>query len=205
MASAQGWMSASGGNGFYAANNYLAGNCGARDCYTGEFRNFFEFSIPALDGQLLSATLVLDTRYEALRQSPSITYQVTSLDQSFGFSDLGTGTPYGSRTYTASDQNRVDGIALDAAALDAIRYAQGGIFALGGRVTSSAAFGAGLPDQLIFGQTSAAQELVIVTGYSLMSPMLLTATATPEPLPTVLTAGGILLIVVRRFLGQRRL
>jgi hypothetical protein len=201
LASAQGWMSASAGNGFTADNDYVAGNCGAGDCYTGEFRNFFEFAIPNLDGPVLSAILMVDTRYEALRQSPSITYQVTSLDSSFGFSDLGTGTLYGSRTYNSFDQYRTDGIVLDAAAVDEIRQSQGGSFALGGRVTSFTAFGAGLPDQLIFGRSGGAQELLIVTGSA--APMLLSAAADPEPASAALLGSGALLLVLACFRRRR--
>jgi hypothetical protein len=191
-ATSQGWMTATANNGAYAANDYLAGNCGAGDCYTGEFRNFFEFGIPMLNGPVLSATLLLDTRYEAMSQSPSITYQVTAAPGGFGFSDLGAGTLYGSRTYTSADQYQVEGIDLDAAALAAIRQAAGGTFVLGGRVTSSVAFGADIPDQLIFGRTDAPQQLRIVTGYA---PMLLSQSAVPEAAPALLLAGGVLVMV----------
>jgi hypothetical protein len=196
-ATAQGWMTATANNGAYAANYYLAGNCGAGDCYTGEFRNFFQFGIPKLDGPVLAATLLLDTRYEAMNQFPSITYQVSSLVPGFGFSDLGTGTLYGSRTYTSADQYRVEGIALDSAALSAIRQAAGGSLTLGGRVTSSVAFGAAQRDQLIFGRADAPQQLEIVTGYA---PMLLSSSLTPVPEPTsaLLLLAGLLLIILRR-------
>lgn len=195
-ATAQGWMTATMNDGAYAANNYLAGNCGAGDCYTGEFRNFFQFEIPALNGPILSATLLLGTSYEALQQSASVSYQVTSVGPDFGFSDLGTGTVYGSRTYTSSDQYQVEGIALDADALADLLQAAGGTFTLGGRVTSSVGFGAAQPDELIFGRTNAPQQLRIVTGYS---PMLLTETASvPEPAAAeLLIAGGVLLLLMR--------
>jgi hypothetical protein len=195
-ATGQGWMTATADNGVYADNYYVAGNCGAGDCYTGEFRNFFEFGIPKLSGPVLSATLLLDTRYEAMNQPPSITYQVTSVDTGFGFADLGVGTVYGARTYTAADQNQVEGIALDAAALAAIQQAAGSTFVLGGRVTSTVAFGAADPDQLIFGRTDAPQQLRIVTGNA---PMLLSEPSVPEPAPVVLLVAGLALIAVGRY------
>jgi hypothetical protein len=199
-ATAQGWMTATFNNGAYAANSYVAGNCGAGDCYTGEFRNYFEFAIPKLDGLIVSATLLLDTSYEAMKQSPSITYEVTSVPGTFGFSDLGAGTVYGSRGYTAVDQYRVEGIALDAAALADLQKAAGGTFTVGGRVTSPVAFGSAQPDELIFGRTAAPQRLEIVTGFA---PMLLGAaapvSAVPEPTPALLMLGGVLLIILARF------
>jgi hypothetical protein len=194
-ATGQGWMTATAGNGALPSNNYIAGNCGAGDCYTGEFRNFFEFGIPQLSGPVLSATLLLDTRYEAMSQSPSITYQVTSVPTDFLFSDLGGGTLYGSRTYTAGDQYQVTRIDLDAAALAGIRQAAGGTFILGGRVTSSVAFGPATPDQLIFGRSDAPQQLRIVTGYA---PAFFSPTAVPEPAPAALLAAGVLLVVLVR-------
>jgi hypothetical protein len=198
-ATAQGWVTATRNNGAFADNSYLAGNCGAGDCYTGEFRNFFQFGIPKLDGLVLSATLLLDTRYEALRQSPSIAYQVTSAGPDLGFSDLGVGTLYGSRTYTAADQYQVEGIALDAAALAAIQEAAGGTFVLGGRVTSAALFSSTQPDQLVFGRSDAPQQLQIVTA---SAPMMLlssqSAAPAPEPASAVLLGAGGLLVTLRR-------
>jgi hypothetical protein len=195
-ATAEGWVTATANNGSYAANDYVTGNCGAGDCYTGEFRNFFEFGIPALNGPVLSATLLLDTGYPVLQQSGSIVYQVTSVAPAFGFDDLGAGTVYGSRTYTAANRNQVDGIVLDTAALADIQQAAGGTFTLGGRVTSSAAFGAAQPDQLIFGRTDSPQQLEIVVGSSRM--LLDSAQTIPEPGPAALLGAGLLLVVVRR-------
>ena len=194
---AEGWMTATGNNGAYAANNFVAGNCGAWDCYTGEFRNFFQFAIPALDGPVLSATLLLDTAFVALKQSSPITYQVTSVGPDFGFSDLGTGTVYGSRTYTSSDRNRVEGITLDAAALaDLLQAAGGGTFTLGGRVTSSVVFGPTRRDELLFGYTDTPQELEIVTGHS--TTVQAQTSPVPEPAPAALSAVGVLLIALSR-------
>ncbi len=193
----EGWMTATSSNGDLAANNYVAGNCGAGDCYTGEFRNFFQFQIPALSGPVLSATLLLDASYASLQQSQSITYQVTSVPGEFSFADLGAGTLYGSRTYTASDQYRTEGIALDASALAAIQAAAGGTFAVGGRVTS-AGFDAALPDQLLFGRTGGPQELEIVTGTTALfrTQSLNDIASVPEPEPVILLAAGGLLLVV---------
>ncbi len=202
-ATAQGWMTATMNDGAYAANNYMAGNCGAGDCYTGEFRNFFQFAIPALNAPIVSATLLLGTSYEALQQSTSITYQVTSVGPDFGFSDLGTGTVYGSRTYTSADGYLVEGITLDANALQDLLQAAGGTFTVGGRVNSSVSFGASQPDELIFGRTTSPQQLRIVTGSSLT--MLSQPAPAPEPAPALLLiAGGVLLLLRNRAASVRK-
>jgi len=159
-------MTATSGDGDAPSNNYVAGNCGAGDCYMGEFRNFFQFSIPKLDGPVISAGLVLDSRSVTLQQSSSVVCQITSLADLFGFDDLGTGTHYGSVTYTHSSQNTVEYINLDEAALAAIESSEGGIFQLGGRIASPVEFGASEPDELVFGHSGGAEELEIVTGPS---------------------------------------
>jgi hypothetical protein len=112
---AQGWILQSGtGNGTSATNNYFAGNCSQQSCITpGEVRNFFEFNIPVLNGPIVSASLVLFTGTNdgtrtlgvgiTLSQDPTgLVYQVTSWS-SLTFANLGTGTVYGSRTYTVAD------------------------------------------------------------------------------------------------------
>ncbi len=157
-------MTSSFSNGNSPSNSYLAGNCGAGDCYTGEFRNFFQFAIPQLDGPVISASLILDTGYVALDQASYAQYQVTSIPDVFGFGDLGSGTVYGSQIYTASNRNMGESIALDSAALAAIQAAAGGVFQLGGRVSSTVNFGSDQADELVFGRTDAPQELEIVTG-----------------------------------------
>lgn len=199
-ATAQGWMTATANNGFLPGNNYVAGNCGSGDCYTGEFRNFFRFDLPVLDSPVLAATLLLDTSSEALLQGSSLTYQVTSAPGNFTFADLGTGTRYGSRVYTAADQYQATGILLDVAALADLQAASGGAFLVGGRVSSPTAFGSAQPDQLIFGHTGAPQQLEIVTGtVPRLSRMLLgDSAAVPEPRPAVLLLAGVVLIALGR-------
>ena len=51
----RGWFDQnSDANGGSAGNNYIAGNCGLNDCSDGEFRNWFQFAIPALAGPIAS-------------------------------------------------------------------------------------------------------------------------------------------------------
>jgi len=121
------------GNGTSSGNFYLAGNCGT-GCGQGEVRDFFQFDVTGLSGQVVSAELAIDVGNLELDQLDYLTYQVTSLPAvpltSLTFADLGTGLVYGSRTYTQND-DRLRGvtISLDAAALSAI--AAGGFFGAG--------------------------------------------------------------------------
>ena len=145
------------------SNNYVVGNCGYdpppgnSGCNSGEFRNFFQFSIPSFSGTLVSADLVLYPLDIELLQSPSLTYQVTSLPGSFVFGDLGTGTFYGSRTYTSADAlGPALAISLDADALNAIMAAAGGAFGVGGRVTSATLFGNTELNQVAFSHSGGA-------------------------------------------------
>jgi hypothetical protein len=101
-----------------------------------------------------------------LSQDPTgLVYQVTSLS-SLTFANLGTGTVYGSRIYTAADEAMTLPIALDADALTAI--GNGGItFSVSGRVISGTTlpltFGPTAPDEFAFGGTEGAQVLSITT------------------------------------------
>jgi hypothetical protein len=164
---AQGWINQSGTASVVSAtSNYIAGNC-TFPCNVnagGEFRDFFEFNIPVLNAPIVSVSLVLRTGVITLDQAATaIDYQVTSLSSSSPtFADLGTGTVYGSRTYTAADANMVLPIALDADAISAI--GSGGItFSVGGRVTSGATFDPLAASQFAFGQSQGFSQVLRIT------------------------------------------
>ena len=162
--SEQGWIDQNdNGNGNGNTNNYLVGNCGTNDCRVGEFRNFFGFSIPTLTGNVVSASLVINTALVIMGQSPSLTVQFTSLNTTNSFAALGTGTFYASITYTPSDAFLTETITLNAAALADIAAAEGGIFLVGGRDISPTTFGPTAPDQLVYGSSGGPQQLVITT------------------------------------------
>lgn len=168
-AAGQGWIEQSGGdNATSIANNYIVGNCGLNDCGDGEFRNFFTFNIPTLTGALTGAVLRLDTVGVDLQQSPSLTYQVTSTS-GLTFADLGTGTVFGLRDYTAADANNFRDIVLNGAALAAIGGG-GGTLTISGRVTSPTNFGAAEVNQLVFGGSSSVGQLVLTTGAAVPEP-----------------------------------
>src|SRR5579864_4891722 len=129
-----------------AGNNYRAGFCPGPPggCMSGpaEFRDFFTFAIPQLDGPVVSAVLMLSTAGVSTADSPSMNYQITSIPSTFGFNDLGTGTVYGSRVYTAADgptgpgnpEGTNQSIALDVAGIAAIL--SNTTFGIGGRITT---------------------------------------------------------------------
>ena len=107
-----------------------------------EFRDFFTFAIPLLDGPVISEVLTLSSAGVSTEDSASMTYQITSIPSVFGFTDLSTGTVYGSRVYTqadgASDPSNPAGtnqsITLDAAGIAAILSDT--TFGIGGRITT---------------------------------------------------------------------
>jgi hypothetical protein len=107
-----------------------------------EFRDFFTFAIPQLDGPVISAVLTLSTAAVSTEDSASMTYQIASTPAVFGFADFGTGTVYGSRVYTQADgatgptnpSGTNQSITLDAAGIAAIL--SNTTFGIGGRITT---------------------------------------------------------------------
>lgn len=122
--------------------NYIAGLCS--DCGGPVFRNFFVFNIPT--AAIVTATLNLNTfTYDST--NPFETYTLfditTDLNTLLGgtggiaaYNDLGSGTVYGTRDYTAPDANQFRSITLNAAAIAALQASAGGTFALGGALDS---------------------------------------------------------------------
>jgi len=194
----QGWINSTGvaSDSVGATNYFFVGNCAYYDCEDmgGEYRNFFQFSVPTLTEPIVSAQLVLNTFNTGFDQSsPSLTYQVTSLPAGFGFDDLGEGVLYGARTYEAGDLWVTHAIDLSPEALQGILAAEGGTFRLGGRVVSGAAFGLDQNDQFIFGAGHSAQQLIITTS---------DAPPVPEPASILLLAPGVAVLAFRRRQGR---
>jgi len=164
----QGWIESDGhNNSTFPNNNYIVGNCDNTDCGNGGgYRDFFGFAIPDLSGQTVtSAVLAIYTSGTSLDQSPSLTVGFASLAAvPASYAALGTGTPYGSFTYTSLNALQTEDIPLDDAALSAIESDQGSLFFLGGRVTSPVSFGGTEPDQWVYGSTIMQQQLILTTG-----------------------------------------
>jgi hypothetical protein len=139
------------GEHFSNNTNTITGN-GGSGCPGGPrcttFRNWFVFDLASLSGMtIVSATLSLTT---AGYQSTDATETYTLFDASTSiasliaggtgltgtFDDLGTGTTYGNRTYSAADAFLERDIMLVAAGVNALQAAIGGQFALGGALTT---------------------------------------------------------------------
>ena len=204
--STRGWETATVSSPVGPGGNYRAGFCPAppQGCNSGgtEFRDFFTFAIPQLNGPILSAALVLSSAGVSTVDSPTETYQITSIPSVFGFTDLGTGTVYGSRVYTQADganspavpQGTTQSIALDAAGIAAIQ--SNTTFGIGGRITT---LGPNPTNEMIFDSSgigvcpACITELQIVTA------------DTPEPGSYGLMAAGFAaLLALSALLGGRR-
>lgn len=119
--------------------NYIVGLCS--NCGPVIFRDFFVFNIP-VGIAINSAQLSLDTViYDSLSPSETLTLfdVVTDINNLLGgtggiaaFDDLGAGTVYGTRDYTAADANQIRNVTLNAAGLAAVRAAAGEQLAIGG-------------------------------------------------------------------------
>jgi len=182
-----------------SGGNYRAGFCPAppEGCMSGpaEFRDFFTFAIPQLDGPVLSAVLILSTAGVDTADSPSMTYQITSIPAVFGFNDLGTGTVYGSRVYTGADgandpsmpQGTNQSITLNAAGIAAI--VSNTTFGIGGRITT---LGTNPTGEFIFDSSGTGVCPACIVELEI-------TTAVPEPgMCGLLAAGLAALWVIRR-------
>jgi hypothetical protein len=160
---AQGWINQNGtANAGTATSNFFVGNCLATTCSPepgGEYRDFFEFHIPVITDPIVSVTFRFNTNIIELDQFLSAHYHLSSTS-SLAFGDLGTGTGYGGRTFTAADgPDLFEGITLNAAALAAI--GSGGIdFILSGRIDSPTTFDPSAPNQFLFGGSGGFSQLL---------------------------------------------
>ena len=189
----RGWFTPSTDSGLgLAGNNYRAGFCPGPPggCMSGpaEFRDFYTFAIPLLDGPVVSAVLTVSSAGVSTVDSPSMTYQITSIPSVFGFTDLGTGTVYGSRVYTAADgannpaapEGTNQSITLDAAGIAAIL--SNTTFGIGGRVTT---LGGSATSEFVFDSSGTG-----VCPKCIAQLQITTRATVPEPETYGLFAGG---------------
>jgi hypothetical protein len=198
----RGWFTPGTDSGtMLAGNNYRAGFCPAPPigCNSGpaEFRDFFTFDIPLLDDPVTSAVLTLSSAGVSTVDSASMTYQITSIPTVFGFNDLGTGTVYGSRVYTAADganspanpAGTNQSITLDPAGIAPIL--SNTTFGIGGRVTT---LGGSPTNEFIFDSSGTG-----VCPTCIAQLQITTQAAVPEPETYgMLAAGFAALVVLRR-------
>jgi hypothetical protein len=158
--------------------NYAAGFSEINAYY---YRNFFRFDLTALSAPVSSAILRIHLgTYNS--QDPSETYQVFDAPV-LQFAYLGSGTSYGSREIFAAETGIVD-IVLNAAAIADINAALGGLFDVGGAVTSLAA--SPTTSELLFGNTNQ-----FSTRQLILNPV-------PEPTTMLLVGVGLLALGIRR-------
>ena len=145
----RGWYTGAGLHSGLTNPNYITGEC--PDCNNGGvpfFRDYFVFDLSEFSKNIVSATLCLEMPSNGYSSpDPSETYQlndfvgdITALSNGVGgvpaFDDLGTGEVYGSRSISAADNGTLVMIDLNEAAVADMNAALGGLFALGGNLTT---------------------------------------------------------------------
>lgn len=193
-----GWYLSDGSSNNYfgdgTTENYFAGYCSGDGCGSaGEHRNFFMFDIPNLDGPITSAVLTINTGGTSFGQSSNATYQVTSLPDSYGFNDLGTGSVYGSLTYTVDSTDADESIILNSSAISAINA--NSTFGVGGMVTSLSPSDT-VDDQYLFGNDGIGSGNVELTITTANSPV---GSDSPEPAAIGLCGAGLVAVTFCRF------
>ncbi|WP_061433280.1 S8 family serine peptidase, partial [Microcystis aeruginosa] len=135
-----GWYDSTGFHG-PTNPNYIAGDS------FGLYRNWFTFNLPTLTAPIISAQLKVNT-FDYNSPQPSETYELRDVTTAVPtltaggsgltaiYADLGDGAIYGSRTYTNADDNKINTIDLNAAAISALTAKSGQAFALGGLLTT---------------------------------------------------------------------
>ena len=163
-----GWYDNSGFHG-PMNENYLAS-----DDNGPIFRNWFVFDLSGVTDPIVSATLRLFNPVRGfISADPTETYTLYDVTTSIAslttggaglvstYTDLGSGTQYGSKIVSAADNNTNVDIFLNANALTALNGASG-LFALGGAVTTLGVAG----EEKIFSSTNSSsnvRQLVLET------------------------------------------
>ena len=124
--------------------------------------------------------------FDVFTSIPVLTADYVVLVRPDIYSDLGSGTLFGSRTYFPADSFQVRDVALNAAAIAAINAAAGGGFAIGGSIVTLNGQGV---EEFVFGNSGQFVRQLIVEAE---------AVPVPEPSSLFLLGTG-LLAGVRRW------
>lgn len=174
-ATGAGWCSTGSCNStLTTVNNTAAG-------YSDEYRNFFNFDLTGITGNVLTATLNIwnDSRNPA---NSNVTDYIVHQAASFSYAGFGSGAVLGSVNAAQADNgvSRYVSIVLNSAALAALTASEGRSFLFGGMTTDTG---------LVFGYTNGAPlaTLTITTG-----------AAVPEPAGVALMGLGLVAALVAR-------
>jgi len=152
VASGRGWYDAVGPvNGSTPTNNYIVGLCGNDACNETPdslTNNFFVFDNLAAGVPITAASLLLDVPVNSATpgfiSSHPLAYTIYDVSTPVAtlgtagpgiFADLGSGTIYGSRVYSAGDMGTTTTIPLNAAAIAFLNANRGVPVAFGGSIT----------------------------------------------------------------------
>jgi hypothetical protein len=182
----------------------------------GEYRSFFIFPVPALDGPVISAQVTLASGDDNLSPQPTETLGLFSYtladDPTLGYGDgnatgqsifanLGSGASYGQTSVTLANLPADVLVILNATAWNDIGAAAGGDLIMGGALTTIAGLpGGGAADQseYLFNNTADWPELFpapvlsIVTRDQPVEPII------PEPATLALLGGALAAVASRR-------
>lgn len=201
-----GWYSA-GGTHVAQNQNYIAGEIAEGD----ERRNFVVFDLTGITSEITDASVLLYNPTNVtpglrgyVSPDPTETYRLHHVDTAIAtltasnvgaagmqiFDDLGTGTVFGERVVSVADNGTTVAIALNADGLSALNAARGGLFAVGGAISTLGSAGA----EYVFGFS--------VTSFNPDVRQLEFETASvPEPTMIVLLGSAAVLAARRRRLA----
>lgn len=185
-ASGAGWC-----NNNYGCNSSLTTIRNAAVGYSDAYRNFFNFDLSNISGQVLSATLSIWNNKNNPAKSTQTSYDLFEAS-ALNYASLGNGTLLGSVNVKQADNgtNHFVDIALNGTALAALEIAEGKSFLFGGMTKDAG---------LLFGYTNGLPTamLTVETGAAVTEQ---DGAAVPEPAGVTLIGLGI----VAAFAARRR-